>query len=205
MIFIFMISLNSLERLFLKFFNVKAEAWINLFDEKVFLWINNSNLNIANLMLMITYAGSTISWFGVAIFLWLLKKRKKAFLLIFTLLICGVLTFFMKIAFHRVRPFQILMETKVLDKEEDFSFPSGHSVSSFSSATILGKRSRKILLCLYVFASLVAYSRIYVGAHWPSDVIFGGLTGVLIGLLILKLENRILNFFMNEGLKEKTT
>jgi undecaprenyl-diphosphatase len=200
-----MFSLNSLEGFLLKFFNIKGESWINLFDEKVFLWINNSNLNIATLMLTITYAGSTISWFGAAIFLWFLKKRKTAFLLIFVLLISGVLTFFMKIAFHRVRPFQILLEAKVLDKEEDFSFPSGHSVSSFSSATILGRKNRKISLCLYVFASLVAYSRIYVGVHWPSDVIFGGLIGVLISFLILKLKKKILNFFINETMKEKST
>ena len=193
--FVFIILLNSLEVFLIKFFNIKGNAWFNSFDEKVFLWINNNNSSLEFLMLTITYMGSITSWFAITVFLWFLKRKKEAFILAFTLLIGGVLTFFMKIGFHRDRPFQVLAEAKVLDREEDFSFPSGHSVSSFSSATILGRKIKKATIPLYIFSSLVAYSRIYVGVHWPSDVIFSGLIGVAIGFSILKLERKILNLF----------
>jgi undecaprenyl-diphosphatase len=204
--FAFIISINNLEGFLLKFFSIKGNAWLNPFDEKVFLWINNNNLNIAFLMLTITYMGSTISWLGIAILLWFLKKRKEAFILVFALLIGGVSTFFMKIAFHRVRPFQILIEAKVLDKEENFSFPSGHSVSSFSSAIILERKIKKQSFFIYALASLIAYSRIYIGAHWPSDVIVGTAIGLTIGFLNLKFENKILNFFIkSKEVERKST
>lgn len=62
------------------------------------------------------------------------------------------------------------------------SLPSGHSTFSFMSAYVLSyKRSRTWIMTLFLFAFLVAYSRIYVGAHYPFDVAVSGILGVVIG------------------------
>ncbi|MEM3606047.1 MAG: phosphatase PAP2 family protein [Candidatus Bathyarchaeia archaeon] len=206
---IFLFSMDILEKLLLKIFNIKGSVWVNLFDEKIFFWVINNNSRLLNvLMLTVTYVGSTISWFIAGILLWFLRKRKEAFLLVFALLIGGVLTFFMKIAFHRIRPFQIIIETKVLEREEGFSFPSGHSVSSFSSAIILERKIKKIYLSFFIYALafLIGYSRVYIGEHWPLDVDFGGIIGLTIGFITLKFEKKILSFFIkSERAIDKTT
>ncbi|MBS7658485.1 MAG: phosphatase PAP2 family protein [Candidatus Bathyarchaeia archaeon] len=206
---IFLFLMDILEKLLLKIFNIKGSVWVNLFDEKIFFWVINNNSRLLNvLMLTVTYVGSTISWFIAGILLWFLRKRKEAFLLVFALLIGGVLTFFMKIAFHRIRPFQIIIETKVLEREEGFSFPSGHSVSSFSSAIILERKIKKIYLSFFIYALafLIGYSRVYIGVHWPLDVVFGGIIGLTIGFITLKFEEKILSFFIkSEKAIDKTT
>jgi len=203
----FLFSMDILENFLLKSFSIKGSLWINPFDKTVFFWIINHNLRLLDvLMLAATYIGSTESWFIVGVLLWFLKKRKEAFLLIFALLIGGVLTFFMKIAFHRIRPSQLIIEAKVLNGGEGFSFPSGHSVNSFSSAIILKRKIRKISFFIYALAFLISYSRVYIGAHWPSDVVFGGFIGLTVGFLTLKFEKKILSFFIkSEKAKDKAT
>lgn len=86
----------------------------------------------------------------------------------------------LKDLFQRTRPFHPLRDTTRL---ASFSFPSNHASNMFALATFLSYNySRSGLLC-FSAAALVGYSRIYVGSHYPFDVLGGALWGVLIGLL----------------------
>lgn len=86
----------------------------------------------------------------------------------------------LKDLFQRTRPFHPLRDTTRL---VSFSFPSNHASNMFALATFLSYNySRSGLLC-FSAAALVGYSRIYVGSHYPFDVLGGALWGVLIGLL----------------------
>ena len=86
----------------------------------------------------------------------------------------------LKDLFQRTRPFHPLRDTTRL---VSFSFPSNHASNMFALATFLSYNySRAGLLC-FPAAALVGYSRIYVGSHYPFDVLGGALWGVLIGLL----------------------
>ena len=71
------------------------------------------------------------------------------------------------------------------------SFPSGHTASSFAFAAVMGEKYPKYKIALLIYASLSGYSQIYVGNHYPLDVLAGGLIGYGIGRLCLYLEKEI--------------
>jgi undecaprenyl-diphosphatase len=80
------------------------------------------------------------------------------------------------------------------------SFPSGHTASSFTAATIIGLKYHLkskgwkywLIYPLLAFAILVGFSRIYIGVHYPYDVVFGAFIGIVCAIIILKYEYRIL-------------
>jgi undecaprenyl-diphosphatase len=61
------------------------------------------------------------------------------------------------------------------------SFPSGHAATSFACAATLARFApRRVAVLLYILAALIAYSRVYVGVHYPLDVLGGALLGLLV-------------------------
>lgn len=80
--------------------------------------------------------------------------------------------------FARPRPFVTLVLTSVVGrKPSSYSFPSGHSAASFAGAWLLSRRHPRWTPAFYAFAALVAFSRVYQGAHYPSDVTIGAAVG----------------------------
>ena len=75
----------------------------------------------------------------------------------------------------------------------DFSFPSGHAVLAFLTAFTMAKcfKRRSVSCILYVIASCVAISRIYLGVHYLSDVLVGAVIGVSIGAVLVYAAKRI--------------
>ena len=88
----------------------------------------------------------------------------------------------------RTRPYDLA--NPVLPKREllinaptDYSFPSGHTLASFEAATALYKDHTVYGFAAFVLALLIAFSRIYLQVHYPSDVLGGAILGFLLGLL----------------------
>ena len=69
----------------------------------------------------------------------------------------------------------------------DGSFPSGHAATSFAAATIMSFAFPRLAPFLFVLAALVAWSRVYVGVHYPLDIIGGAILGVLVALALRAL------------------
>ena len=67
------------------------------------------------------------------------------------------------------------------------AFPSGHAATAFAAATVIGSNSRRLAIPAYALAAVVAWSRVYVGVHWPLDVIGGAALGTLVAIALLKL------------------
>ncbi|HSS79835.1 MAG TPA: phosphatase PAP2 family protein [Gaiellaceae bacterium] len=67
------------------------------------------------------------------------------------------------------------------------AFPSGHSASAFACATVIAWASPRLAVPAFVLAALVAWSRVYVGVHWPLDVLGGAALGVLVAIALLRL------------------
>ncbi len=74
----------------------------------------------------------------------------------------------------------------------DGSFPSGHAATSFACATVLAAFAPRLAPVLLVLAAAIAFSRVYVGVHYPLDVVAGAALGAAVGLVLLALVKALL-------------
>jgi undecaprenyl-diphosphatase len=97
----------------------------------------------------------------------------------------------LKALIDRPRPPLRYAEPKTLvHVPHDASFPSGHAATSFAAATMLSFAFPRFAPFLYVLAAAVAFSRVYVGVHYPLDVIGGAFLGVLVAAAVRLLVSR---------------
>ena len=89
----------------------------------------------------------------------------------------------------RIRPSHEFYEyiNLLVSKGGKYSFPSNHAANSFAFATVLSYFYDKNRIFLYILASSIAFSRVYVGVHYPLDIIFGSIIGYVISWTILSL------------------
>lgn len=83
-----------------------------------------------------------------------------------------------------------------------YSMPSGHSLMSFALAIFLYPRAGKYRLLVWAFAITVSLSRIFIGVHYPSDVIVGALIGCIVGFFWLYAEKMLIKFGLFGGVLE---
>ena len=106
-------------------------------------------------------------------------------------LLNGALTVGMKYSINRTRPFKQYPD--FFHKKSaagSYSFPSGHTSTAFATATSLTLATRKwyVAVPAYAWASGVAYSRMYLGVHYPSDILGGIVVGIGSSLLVWKVD-----------------
>ena len=144
------------------------------------------------LMKAITFLGNGgWIWIAFGVILSLIPKTRKlgfsvCIALIFSLLLCNLT---LKPLVARVRPYQIREIALIIETPSDFSFPSGHTSASFAGAVAIFLHNKKWGSLAVLLASLIAFSRLYLYVHFPTDVLCGALLGSLcavIGYLSLK-------------------
>jgi undecaprenyl-diphosphatase len=86
--------------------------------------------------------------------------------------------------FQRARPSVVVADSRPLfGVRRTYSFPSGHATNFFAAAPVVGAVFPQARMAAYALAAAVSFSRVYVGDHWPSDALAGGLLGLGLGLL----------------------
>ncbi|HEY5560769.1 MAG TPA: phosphatase PAP2 family protein [Clostridiaceae bacterium] len=159
-------------------------------DVWVFMYFNMHGRRlpwIDYIMLGFTQIGNFIFALMVALILFLRGNSLLAFELILGLLTLGLIVQLMKVLIHRTRPYIRLKNIRIVgSRASGRSFPSGHTSQSFFMATLLLQYYHfNVYGCLglYAIALLVGITRIYVGMHYPRDVIAGAILGTAWGLL----------------------
>ena len=172
-------------------------------DSKLFLFLNNLGTSKFDAFwLSLSKIDANIVMYLFLIFLFFhIKKLRPKFLYIFYLLFIIALMItitdqganFFKDSFQRLRPCynESISDSLRLVKENcggKYGFFSAHASNSFSLAIFFGllfkNRIRYMIIITTVYASLISYSRIYLGVHFPIDIIVGSSFGIFVGFII---------------------
>jgi undecaprenyl-diphosphatase len=142
-------------------------------------------------MPVITLLGDAgIFWIAVAVLFLFTKKYRKTGLgmliaLIFGLLVCNI---WLKPAVARIRPYDFqenlgVIVNLLIEKQHDFAFPSGHTIASFEAAVVILLNNKKLGIPAMILACLIAFSRLYLYVHYPTDVICSIILGTAFAFL----------------------
>ncbi len=169
--------------------------------EESFLFINRANYPFFDIFFTIfTFMGDGIFIIALALVLFQLKYKRLALGLFSSYIIAGLIARVIKKLINFQRPAGFLSDPSIIHNvpwimlSHHNSFPSGHITSVFAAAVTIslytGKRSLAIITL--IIASLVAYSRIYLGQHFVEDVWAGSFLGVMLGTLCFMLQEKFL-------------
>ena len=167
-----------------------SNVWYPAWDEAVFRMLNAAGTNPALDVVMSAFTDLALPYVLVllAIPLWWKGRRDLAFDVVGLLLVVIVVTEVLKYAFDRARPCDVLSSVHTLVPnacalEGDPAFPSGHASRIFAVAAFLSVYFRwPVKVSGFALAVAAGISRVYLGVHWPSDVIAGAAVGIALAL-----------------------
>lgn len=175
--------------------------WITNIDVSILLFIQEHIRMdwMDGIWKLITFLGDA-GWFWIALGIVLLipKKTRKVGLMALLALGLGALitNVTLKPLIARTRPFDLVEAiVPLVDRPHDFSFPSGHTCASFACAWVYYRMlPKKYGVPAVILAALIGVSRLYVGVHYPTDVLGGFLVGMISAMVICygmkKVEDR---------------
>lgn len=184
------------------------------FDLPILEWIQ-ANLQsplMDKIMPIITLFGEGgIFWIAWAVLMLIIPKTRKIGIgmiiaLLLGLLVCNVT---LKPLVQRIRPYDLQEQdfgiyiNLLIERQHDFSFPSGHTIASFEAAVVLLKNSKKMGIPALILAILVSFSRLYLYVHYPTDVIVSVILGTAFAFIGCALANRIKLSSKKKGKFEK--
>ena len=191
---------------FLVIFALVAYGVTASFDDSVFTFINSGlNVNSLNFFFIVaTNYGREYFWIPVVMLLWLFGKKNEkraALVLVIVFIILIITGEALKYGYYRARPPLSLSNALLLvPLDSDSSFPSGHALIVMGGAVVsLLMLRKRYSLPLLTEALVVCYSRIYVGVHYPMDVLGGAVLGAGVALTVayILLNASIFESFFN--------
>ncbi len=184
--------------------------WILELDEALFLFLNELNTTWLDPIMFFISGKLEWIWLYVLIIVRLIYKHKKAGLIALVVLILSVslndyiTSGLMKPYFERIRPSHdpsLAGMVHILNNYKGglYSFASSHASNAFALATFLWlifRRKEKWVVYMFVWAAVVAYSRIYLGVHYPGDIIVGASVGAIVANILYRLYNILAQRFL---------
>ena len=157
------------------------------FEFAILDWIQANLRNpIMDLLMpaITTLGNSGLIWIILAGILILMPKYRKVGVAVMAGLVLEVIccNLVLKPLVARVRPCDVNTAVQLLVvRPDDFSFPSGHTAASFAAASALSFSRSRLWIPSLVLAVLIAFSRLYLYVHYPTDILAGALLGVMAG------------------------
>lgn len=155
-------------------------------DASILLWIQDHvrSAAVTPVVNVITHLGDVgVFWIVLTILLMIFRKTRRigiacAISMAIGLVITNVV---IKNWVARIRPYELIEGLElIIERQKDFSFPSGHSTNSFACAWVIFRMAKKRYgVPTLVLAILISLSRLYVGVHYPTDVLAGAVIGIL--------------------------
>jgi len=183
-------------------------------DSQLFLFLNNlGSPTFDNFWIYLSYKESNILFYLALLIFYFFSESKKIKLseVFYSLLFIAIMIAIadqtanlFKDSFQRLRPCcnESLISFVRLVNEScggKYGFFSAHASNSFSLAVFFGllfkNKFRFIIYMTLFYAFLISFSRIYLGVHFPLDIFFGGVYGIITGLVIFRIYENRLNFF----------
>ena len=168
--------------------NLPLIKFMSKIDDKLFLKIFKDNRKgpVKTFMKFMSRMGDGYIW--VLLYLLFSMFRIKYAALYFSravaaVFLCIFLFLYIKSFFSRMRPYKKHDKVPIMYPPDKHSFPSGHTMVAFAISFCMGSYSTYSALLFYPIASLIAFSRVYVGLHYPLDVVCGIIFGTIIGFL----------------------
>jgi undecaprenyl-diphosphatase len=183
------------QRSFLRQAIIKRMSPYDALDAELFLWLNRLPhppfLNRFFYFLTLIFRGG-MAWYALmaAIVLW---RPQRGWRIVRDVaaplgLAVWLVEYPIKAYFRRKRPFITIVQAIVIGRKPgSWSFPSGHSATAYAGAWLLSRCLPRWRGPLYLIATLTAFSRIYLGAHYPGDVAAGSLLGVLFAWILRRV------------------
>lgn len=168
--------------------NLSIIKFMSQIDDKLFLKIFKDNRRgyFKSFMKLMSRLGDGYVW--AFLYFSLYMFRIKYAILYFAraaaaVFICIFVFLYIKSFFSRMRPYKKHDKIPIMYPPDKHSFPSGHTMVGFAISFSVGSYSFGSAILFYTIASLIAFSRVYVGLHYPLDVICGIVLGSIIGML----------------------
>lgn len=172
--------------------------WITQLDANILLFLQEVVRNpfLTPIVTVITSLGNGgVVWVALSIALLVPKRTRETgaaalLALLISLLINNVC---LKNIVGRIRPYDLIEGlVPLVAKPRDYSFPSGHTGSSFAAAWVFFRRlPRRFGVPALILAGFIGLSRLYVGVHYPTDVLFGVFSGICCGVIACFLTQRL--------------
>lgn len=177
--------------------------WIQNVDWTILHWIRDTlQCGVMDfLMPQITALGNGGAvWIVAATAMTVSKKYRKYGIAMFAALAAGVLVgnVYLKHLIARYRPCWIESVPLLIGNPMDYSFPSGHTLSSVIGAFMLTAANRKFGLLAIPLAALIGFSRLYLFVHFPSDVLASVAIGIVIGIATVTIEKLIYRIIIKD-------
>ena len=170
------------------------------FDTRILQSINSPNTKYDKFWLGITNSATPVaiatplSLFAIGYYHYLPKGKENAYSAAGGLALNTLLTFGLKYAINRERPFVDNPDIFKKTHAGSYSFPSGHTSTAFAAATSLALAYPKwyVAAPTFAWASAVGYSRLHLGVHYPSDVLAGAIIGTLSSFVAFKVNQKLM-------------